>query len=164
MCDCVLYSRWHNCSTAIMMSSCTLQWLLEAETSNLIGNQGPSHCAYKLSWPHIWPLNLPNLKLQLERHWVQRSKVGLWEGLLWYYRTQPERPFWFLLQCLKSLQTGVDHSYVHTKQIPSKVYSVECVGCVGCVECEGVTVCTITDVAKHQLTCSGQWWSKRSPR
>ena len=121
-----------SCSTAIklkMMSSCTLQWLLEAETSNLIGHQGLSHSTYKLSWPYIWPLNLPNVKLQLALHWVQRSKVGLWEGLLWCYSTQPEHPFWFLLQCLKSLQTGVDHSYVHTKQIPSKVYSVECVGC-----------------------------------
>ena len=38
------------------------------------------------------------------------------------------------------------------KQVPSKVYSVRC---VGCVECEGVTVCTVTGVAKHQLTCSG---------
>ena len=160
MCDCVPYS-WHNCSTAIkVMSSCTLQWLLEAENSNLIGNQGPSHSAYKLSWPHIWPLNLPNLKLQLELQWVQRSKVGLWEGLLWCYSTQPECPFWFLLQCLKSLQTGVDHSYVHTKQIPSKVYSVEC---VGCVECEGMTVCT-TDVARLVVVIGHrQWRSKCAP-
>ena len=50
-------------------------------TSNLIGHIGPSHSAYKLSWPHIWPLNQPNLKLQLELHSVQRSKVGLWEGV-----------------------------------------------------------------------------------
>jgi len=39
------------------------------------------------------------------------------------------------------------------KQVSSKVYSVRC---VGCVECEGVTVCTITGVAKHQLTCGGE--------
>ena len=38
------------------------------------------------------------------------------------------------------------------KHVPSKVYSVRC---VGCVECEGVTVCKVTGVAKHQLTCSG---------
>ena len=38
----------------------------------------------------------------------------------------------------------------YTKEVPSKVYSVRC---VGCVECEGVTVCTVTGVAKHQLTC-----------
>jgi len=44
--------------------------------------------------------------------------------------------------------------------------SVRCVGCVECVECEGVTVCTITGVAKRQLTCSGhhRWSSKRAPR
>ena len=49
------------------------------------------------------------------------------------------------------------------KQVPSKVYSVRC---VGCVECEGVTVCTVTGVAKHQLTCIGhrRWWSKYAPR
>ena len=41
---------------------------------------------------------------------------------------------------------------IKQKQVPSKVYSVRC---VGCVECEGVTVCTVTGVAKHQLTCSG---------
>ena len=35
------------------------------------------------------------------------------------------------------------------KQVPSKVYSVRC------VECEGVRVCTVTGVAKHQLTCIG---------
>jgi len=29
------------------------------------------------------------------------------------------------------------------KQVPSKVYSVRC---VGCVECEGATVCTVTGV------------------
>ena len=44
---------------------------------------------------------------------------------------------------------------IEQKQVPSKVYSVRCVGCVGCVEWEGVTVCTVTSVAKHQLTCSG---------
>ena len=72
--------------------------------------------------------------------------------------------FDFSSGCFKSLQTGVDHSYVHTKQIsirnhytkqkqvPSKVYGV---GYVGCVESEGVTVCTKTGVAKHQLTSSG---------
>jgi len=43
--------------------------------------------------------------------------------------------------------------YTKYKQVPSKVYSVRC---VGCVECEGVTVCTVTGVAKHQLTCSGR--------
>jgi len=40
--------------------------------------------------------------------------------------------------------------YMKQKEVPSKVYSVRC---VGCVECEGVTVCTVTGVAKHQLTC-----------
>ena len=60
----------------------------------------------------------------------------------------------------KFLFCGItENHYTKLKQVPSKVYSVRC---VGCVECEGVTVCTVTGVAKHQLTCIGhrRWSSK----
>ena len=65
-------------------------------------------------------------------------------------------------RCLKSLQTSSDVpqnkflfcgiTNTKQKQVPSKVYSVRC---VGCVECEGEAVCTVTGVAKLQLTGSG---------
>ena len=80
-------------------------------TSNLIGHLGPSHSAST-------HLTFEPTKFKLAVGASLSSKVKGWTVRGYKARAYNQHShFDFSSGCFKSLQTGLDHSYVHTKQI-----------------------------------------------